>query len=200
MLSICTPHEKLNNFRTAPRTVHLLIALPKKEKKKRKKHSTKDTEALKWQMRTNSPHSSFHKGEKQVLCFSMFTPRAATTLMVSCSWQQVQGLFSSGFHDASRGCAPRQCCPCSELVRLFSSPQTSNSLQEVLLFFPLVRSTEDNSPLLGLGGKTIRSDYKNHLWRWRVHFTASCGKHLKMVTLKCDLQERLLQVWGNSET
>lgn len=37
MLSICTPHEKLNNFRTAPRTVHLLIALPKKEKKKEKK-------------------------------------------------------------------------------------------------------------------------------------------------------------------
>lgn len=132
MLNICTSHEKLNNFRTAPHTVQLIMALPiKKRKKKTTEQKKKETEALKWQMRTNSPHSIFHKGEKQTLCFSMFPPRAAATLMVSCSWQQVQGLFSSGFHDASHGCAPRQCCPCSELVRLFSSPQTSISLQEV---------------------------------------------------------------------
>lgn len=81
----------------------------------------------------------------------MFPPRAAVTLMVSWTRQQVQGLFSSGFHDASHGHAPRHCCPCSELLTHFSLSRTRICAQEVLLFLSPVRSTEDNCPLLGLG-------------------------------------------------
>lgn len=113
----------------------------------------KEIEALKWQTRTNSPRSSFHKGKKQPLRISVFPPRVAATLIVSCSWQQVQVLFSSGFHDASHGRAPRQRCPRYKLVSHLGSSQTRIFVQEVLLFLSLVRSTEANCPLLGLGGK-----------------------------------------------
>lgn len=52
MLNICTSHEKLNNFRSAPHTVQLLIALTKEKEKNENK---KEIEALKWQMRIDSP-------------------------------------------------------------------------------------------------------------------------------------------------
>lgn len=41
MLNICTSHEKLNNFRTVPHTVQLLIALTKKKRKKRRRKKLK---------------------------------------------------------------------------------------------------------------------------------------------------------------
>jgi len=64
----------------------------------------------------------------KMLLIGVFPPRVEAKLMVSCSWQQVQGLFSSGFHDASRGCAPRQCCPRFKLGSPFGSSQNRISV------------------------------------------------------------------------
>lgn len=41
MLNISTSHEKLNNIRTAPHTVQLVIALTKKKNKEKKKEKKK---------------------------------------------------------------------------------------------------------------------------------------------------------------
>lgn len=121
---------------------------------------------MKWQTRTNSPHSSSHKGKKQPLHVGVFPPRVAATLMVSCSWQQVQGLFSSGFHDASRGRAPRQCCPRSELLSHFGSSQTRISV------LPLTGQIHWRQlSAARTGRKEIsRSDNIYHPCRWRIHF------------------------------